>query len=230
MGMVGAISNVTNSWVVDNFGVRKDAGEIGECMLTQTHMLVGAAAATRPTMKAWMICLGFLGGLLPDLSTFVMFAYATATGVRGAAVWSEQGGMYWSEPWQTLDAISNSMPLWLFLALCGLLVWRAARGRWQSVGLALAVFAFAALFHTFLDFPVHTDDAHVHFWPFTDWRFHSPISYYQRAHFGGIVRWIDMGIGLFCAGWIVWRYKQWMIKLIAIVLAVPYFISLHYFF
>lgn len=199
-------------------------------MLTQTHMLVGAAVATRPKMKAWMICLGYLGGLLPDLSVMVMYAYALANGIRGGAVWRAPDGMYWSEPWQFFSAVSNSMPLWIVLIIAGFFVWRAGREWVQTAGLALMVFACAALFHTLLDFPVHNDDAHVHFWPFTDWRFHSPISYWDPRHYGNIVGWVDRGIGLLCAALIVWRYRQWSVRIVAIVLALPYFVSAGLFF
>ena len=40
------------------------------------------------------------------------------------------------------------------------------------------------LLHSLGDFPLHHDDAHRHFFPFSDWRFISPISYWDPAHYG----------------------------------------------
>ena len=35
-----------------------------------------------------------------------------------------------------------------------------------------------------IDLPVHHDDGHPHFWPFTMWIFESPLSYWDPRHFG----------------------------------------------
>ena len=87
-------------------------------------------------------------------------------GWSGDETWNVQ---YWNEPWQMLGAVSNSF-VW-FGALFGIAVWR----KWPI----LIVFAAAALLHVALDFPLHADDAHRHFWPITDWRFFSPVSYWD---------------------------------------------------
>jgi len=34
--------------------------------------------------------------------------------------------------------------------------------------------------------PLHVDDAHAHFWPFSDWRFVSPVSYWNPGYYGHI--------------------------------------------
>ena len=38
--------------------------------------------------------------------------------------------------------------------------------------------------HILADFPLHHDDAHRHFSPLSDWRFESPVSYWDPAHYG----------------------------------------------
>ena len=38
--------------------------------------------------------------------------------------------------------------------------------------------------HLLCDLAVHNDDAHRHFLPFTNWRFISPISYWDPKHYG----------------------------------------------
>ena len=42
----------------------------------------------------------------------------------------------------------------------------------------IALFS-AALVHLTLDFPLHNDDARAHFWPLTNWKFTSPVSYWD---------------------------------------------------
>ena len=61
------------------------------------------------------------------------------------------------------------------------------------------VFAAAALMHLALDFPLHHDDGRPHFWPASDWVYESPISYWDRRHYAGIVGPIEMAMSaLFC--------------------------------
>jgi len=105
-------------------------------------------------------------------------------------IWRE---VYWTEPWQTLGAISNSVPLAVLLLLVAF--WR----KWTI----LSVFSSALLVHALLDFPVHADDAHRHFWPLTDWRFFSPVSYWDPAHHGGVGSFIDGSI-FFISAIVLW--------------------------
>ena len=115
-----------------------------------------------------------MGAIVPDASMFVFFAWSRLQGWGGEETWNVR---YWMEPWQTLSAISNSFIL--FIALLALALWR----KWVLVGLVAA----AALTHLALDFPLHADDAHRHLWPVSDWRFHSPVSYWDpsaNGHWG----------------------------------------------
>src|SRR5439155_24072487 len=36
--------------------------------------------------------------------------------------------------------------------------------------------------HNVVDFFTHHAEAHAHFYPLSDWRFQSPVSYYERDH------------------------------------------------
>jgi len=62
----------------------------------------------------------------------------------------------------------------------------------------------AALFHLALDFPLHNDDARAHFWPVTNWKFISPVSYWDPKHFGHIVGPIEVGM-VIAASIYIWR-------------------------
>ena len=158
-------------------------------MNTQTHLLLAAAVlGRRASPRAQGAILA--GALAPDLSIFALAGFALVTGMSGEAIWQ---GAYWAEPWQTLSAISNSVPLWG----AGLALSLSLRRR------TMALFCAAALLHLAFDFPLHADDAHRHFWPLSDWRFHSPVSYWDPAHHGRIASLVEAagGLGLVVLLW-----------------------------
>ena len=188
-------------------------------MLTSTHMLLGAVVSTRPHFSGRLIASGWLGGVVPDLSIVVMFAISRLMRLTPGATWQAPNGMYWQEPWQEISAISNSIPLWAGLSLLGWFLFQYAK-KLNGFGLYLLVFSIAALTHTLGDFPVHTDDAHVHFWPFSDWRYYSLVSYYQSANFGGIFRVFEMASALGLAGYLIFRFRQWQVRILAVLLGI----------
>ncbi|WP_419857635.1 hypothetical protein [Candidatus Palauibacter irciniicola] len=50
---------------------------------------------------------------------------------------------------------------------------------------AWALFVASMILHALGDLPLHREDAHRHFFPFSDWRFTSPVSYWDPDHYGG---------------------------------------------
>lgn len=159
-------------------------------MNTPTHLLVACALLSRVDQPRRNLAVA-AGALIPDLTIFVFYAVEKLAGTDERAIWSER---YWTEPWQTLGAISNSVPLILVILAAGLAL-RAP---------IVKVFAFAALSHLALDFLFHANDAHRHFWPLTDWRFHAPISYWDSDHHGAVGRLIDLAL-LAGSAVILWR-------------------------
>ena len=159
-------------------------------MNTQTHLLLASAVLGRGATRRQHAGI-LMGALTPDLSIFALAAVAVATGMSGEAVWE---GAYWSEPWQTLSAISNSVPLWA----AGLAVSSWLRRR------ALVLLFAAGLLHLAFDLPLHADDAHRHFWPLSDWRFHSPVSYWDPAHHGRVASLVEAAGGLTLVS-VLWR-------------------------
>lgn len=198
-------------------------------MLTTTHALVGAGLLTRREHSAKQIFAAWTGGLFPDLSVFAMVGVSRILPFPNG-LWRAPDGLYWQEPWQTFSAISNSIPLYVtMLLLAGLMIARLD-GRAAEWGKLLLLFAGAALLHVMADFAVHADDAHVHFWPFTDWRFHSPVSYWQRQYHGEIFGVIEAVAGVALAIALVVRFSSWRVRVATAVCVVPYFISLGMFF
>ena len=193
-------------------------------MNTQTHLLVAAAIFAKPDAPKRNSAL-IVGALLPDAAIFALFGWAMVNGVPQGELW---GRIYFSEPMLTLTAIGNSAPLFIALALLGW-AWAKARSDEPLAALpTLTVLGLAALTHLAGDFPVHVNDAHPHLWPFSDWRFRSPVSYWDNAHHGRAFGVFEAALGIALASLLFVRFKAfWVRGLLALCvlayLAVPVF-------
>jgi len=194
-------------------------------MLTNTHILIATAALTRTHFTKRQNLLVIFGGLFPDLSIAVLAMVGRMPGSGVTNLWRKPDGLYWQEPWQFLSALSNSIPLY---ALALLVFWVLLRRRdsYKGLWLCLGLFSAACLSHVLVDLLVHADDAHVHFWPLSGERFHSPVSYWQRQYYGDWVSSFEilLGLGL---GIILWRrFKKLLPRLGVVLLLLPYLLSL----
>jgi len=116
-----------------------------------------------------------LGAILPDVPIFIFYGVSKFVyQLPEKEIW---GQAYYDPLWQTLVALFHSFPLAL-IGLLACLYWQWHAG---------AIFFASFFLHSLLDFPVHHDDAHRHFFPLSDYRFISPISYWDPAHYGTIV-------------------------------------------
>lgn len=132
-----------------------------------------------------------LGALTPDASLFVMWGIAKSQGVAESIIWQD---WYYSEFWQRIGAITNSIPGYSLLAVVGWCLRKS--GRLPRAGHWLWVFSLAAILHTVCDFPLHHDDGHPHFWPFSQWIYRSPVSYWDPAHHGQIWSLFEMVLAI----------------------------------
>lgn len=177
-------------------------------MNTPTHILVGMAVLARGG-ATWRNIAVLCGAVVPDLSIYVLLVWSKLRGVPDWMIWRE---VYWQEPWQSVSAISNSVPLYVGLLLAGR-YWRAD---------LVWVFAAAALFHMGLDFPFHNSDAHKHFWPLADWRFNSPLSYWDHRHFGSYVGIFEIMVALICVAVLWRRFSGWQARSLLAMALVTY--------
>jgi len=130
------------------------------------------------------------GALIPDAPMLVFYLQARLRGLSEHAIW--RGG-YFDPGWQAVFDIFHSFPL---LALAWFAAWRA---RMTS----LAVFFASMFLHSCFDFPFHHNDAHRHFFPFSDWRFHSPISYWDPAYHGRVMSMIELFVVVAGGAWLL---------------------------
>lgn len=174
-------------------------------MMTPSHMLMGAALFRARTGAAWAAA---GGGLLPDVPSFVLVGIAMLQRQDSETIFRT---LYFSDAWQLIMAPSHSAPLWL----AGLLAGWALRS-----DLAIA-FAVSGLLHQLTDFLLHADDAHRHFWPLSDWRFESPISYWDPRHYGAWVGGVEVALFAGLAWLLVRRFpSRWLAVVLGLLVLV----------
>lgn len=160
----------------------------------------------------------FIGSLLPDAFIYVAWVYYMMRGETQSQIWDV---LYFQNPVQFWDAFFNSFPLYALIAALGWRLTSYDKGRLKWLGECLIVFGLAALIHLSFDFPVHASDAHRHFWPVTDWRFYSPLSYWETDHHALWVGLCDAGLGIAAAA-ILWRRfpARWVKVLLSLLFLV----------
>ena len=174
-------------------------------MNTPAHLIFGLTAFGKPGWPA-VTAAALAGALIPDLSLYLMAGtHLFLLGTPPEVVFGE---LYFSDGWQSVFRIDNSIILWgIGLALA--LMFRSA------VAVALCG---AALLHLGLDLPFHQDDGRAHFWPVSDWIFQSPVSYWDPNHYGGIVGAIEVAAALLCCAVLWRRFRHWAMRTLVLVL------------
>ncbi len=185
-------------------------------MMSQTHLIFGMAAFGKPD-QARLTLAALAGSFIPDASLYLLAG--THLLILDTPPGVVFGQLYYSEGWQAIFRIDNSFVVWglalilavtakskVFLALCG-----------------------AALLHLLLDFPLHNDDARAHFWPITNWKFVSPVSYWDSRYYGHIVGPIEVACSLAVCAWLALRFRgRWERALIVVLAALQTFAAAAY--
>lgn len=182
-------------------------------MNTQTHVLLASALLARPGRDNRLGNAAVIAGaLLPDAVIFVMFVWSKLIGAPESEVWST---WYFNPPWLTAIDWMNSLPLFAGVLLIG---WALPRSPavLAAMASALTLFALAAISHLLGDLPLHVNDGHAHFVPFSQWRFVSPISYWDPRYFGNITSLIELALGV---ALIVILWRRFSSRIVHAVLA-----------
>lgn len=154
-----------------------------EGMITTTHLILNLAILRRPTQPQ-MTWPALIGAFVPDAAMFLFYGQMRLVlGLPESVIWSER---FFSDFWQNIFAVGNSIPL----AALGLGIAYLGRQPLWSAGFA------SMLLHHLGDLPLHNDDAHRHFFPLSDFRFISPVSYWDTAHHGTLAATLELGLGL----------------------------------
>ncbi|MBD1923054.1 hypothetical protein H6F77_18545 [Microcoleus sp. FACHB-831] len=148
-------------------------------MNTPSHVILNLAILINPQSISQPLPI-LCGAVLPDIPMFLLYFWAKfIRRLPERQIWTET---YYEPFWQNITHTFHSIPL----ALIGWLV--AYYFSWQEIQII-----FSSVFlHSLCDLPVHNDDAHRHFLPFSNYRFISPISYWDVKHHGEVVAKVEM--------------------------------------
>lgn len=168
-------------------------------MKTPSHWILNLVFLGQAVSPAAKIAIT-LGAILPDLPIFVFYAISKYIHrLPESTIWNQA---YYAPFWQNTVALFHSLPLaGLGLAVCAACQWQ------PGVMLCLSLMA-----HSLLDLPVHHDDAHRHFFPLSDYRWMSPISYWDRAHYGSIVALVELLLVLAATPLVLSLLDGWVTK------------------
>lgn len=169
---------------------------MGRRMNTPAHLLLGAAAFGDPERRHTTTA-AIIGALAPDLSLYLMAGVALIVlQIPPQVVFDE---LYFSDAWQHVFAIDNSVFVWGAVLAFGL--WR--RTPW------IVALGGAALIHLVTDFALHHDDGRPHFWPLSNWIFESPVSYWDSRNGARIVAPLESLLAAACYVVLWRRYETW---------------------
>jgi hypothetical protein len=161
---------------------------------TPAHLILALAALGKPG-RPRVNAAALAGGLIPDASLYLLAGGALAGGIPAERVFGE---LYFSDAWQTVFAVDNSVLVWGAVVALGL--W--ARRPW------VWVLGAAALLHVALDLPLHHDDGRAHFWPLTGWVYASPYSYWDVRHGAGWIAPLETALVVALAAWCWRRHRR----------------------
>jgi hypothetical protein len=165
-------------------------------MNTPSHAILNLALLmqVQPEAVAPIVC----GAVLPDVPMFVMYLWAKyARQQSEQQIWE---GIYWTPFWQRINHGFHSIPF----QMCGVLLCHWA-------GWPLAEFLFwSAVFHALGDLPIHNHDAHRHFLPLSNYRFISPLSYWDPQHHGKTVALVEKVLVLGATIYLWPQVDQWL--------------------
>jgi len=191
-------------------------------MMTPTHLLLSCGLLTARNSPARNLAV-IAGGAAPDLPMLGLFIWDRyVQGLDEGTIWEER---YWTDAWQIPTAIGHSIPIALVILAVGMAM------RWQ----AMMFFAGSVLVHVAGDLPFHNDDAHMHLWPLSRYKFISPISYWDPAHYGTIMHWVELAL-MVAMLVVLWRRFEavWVRTLcicgIGLSIAVPVYFMLRHTF
>jgi hypothetical protein len=158
---------------------------------TPAHIILSGVILGRGRTRKYLSAI-VGGALLPDLPMFGFYIYERlVAGHPDRLIWSQ---LYFEPDWQRFFDLFNSLPLIAF----GL-----AFAIHRKSGPAIAFFLSMTL-HVAADLPLHREDAHGHFYPLSNWRFQSPISYWDPKHHGLIVGGLEL-LGVVVGSWVLIR-------------------------
>ena len=183
-------------------------------MTTHSHAILNIALLSKRD-KPFLHRYAFIGAVLPDLPLFIFFIIESI--IRKTPEAELWGSLYFTEAWQNFFDIFNSVPLILILLGIGYYLLNSEK---------ITIFAWSLLIHCAFDLLTHNDDGHHHLYPLSDFAFESPISYWDRDHYAGIVAPIERVVFLIASIYLFPRLKtrlaRWCLIIVNILFIASY--------
>ncbi len=183
-------------------------------MNTPSHAILNLAVLmqVQPAAVVPIIC----GAVLPDVPMFVMYLWAKQVEQQSERqIWEET---YWTPFWQRINHSFHSLPLQLGGATL------AHFAGWPLLELLF----FSMVLHALGDLPIHNHDAHRHFFPLSNYRFISPLSYWDPQHYGKSVALIEKIIVLVATIYLLPRIDSWLIQGLMLLFNATYWTGTFY--
>lgn len=181
---------------------------------TPSHLLINAVVHRAINKRGANIPISaiLLGGVLPDiplglLTLAATFYYRVLLGNQSPELMETVlHPLYFNNLlWISAHNILHS-PLALGLYTVFLWRWRSIPGKVQHW---LFWFFSGSVLHTSLDILTHFDDGPLLLWPLNwKFRFQSPISYWDPAHFGNLFIIFEILLDVFLLGYLIWPVIQ----------------------
>jgi len=147
---------------------------------------------------------GAAGAILPDLPSFAGTTYYVGTAYLRegwGSMHSEEmlDAIYFHGPFGgTGSALHSAVPV---VAL--LILYRALRLGKRDRRRILLWFLLGWFGHTIADSLTHVDDTRPLLWPVTDWKWSSPVSYYNPLYHGQAFFMVNHGLMLLIVSWLL---------------------------
>ena len=184
-------------------------------MNTPAHVVINLVFLSRPGTTRENVAI-VAGSLLPDLPIFIFyFMERFVLGVPEREIWSLS---YYLAEWQYFIDLFNSVPMIIFGGIVA----------WHIKARAFVFLCASMLIHVALDFPLHHNDAHRHFLPFSDWRFESPLSYWESAYYGTLIGWVEFALVILGCIILYQRFSTLMARRLVLFIGALYFSYLIY--
>ena len=172
-----------------------------------THLVINAAIEKKYGAKFKIAKSAFLwGSVMPDVPLGLLsLGYIFYNRFLVAQPISEMthngfDDLYFNNPFWI--AGHNFLHSPTALIIYALLLWRFVDKR-GTYGHWWLSFVFGNMVHSVIDIFTHYNDGPVLFWPF-DWhtRFHSPISYWDKAHYASQFIYFEVGLNIILIGYL----------------------------
>jgi hypothetical protein len=178
---------------------------------TPAHVVVNLLAIGRTS--PWPVA---LGAVAPDLPMLLFYGIEKLVlGTPERIIWGEA---YFAASWQALFDAVHSLPL---VGLAAFLAWLR--------GFPRHLFFFSSMtLHSLGDFLLHHDDAHRHFFPIWDWRFESPVSYWDPRHYGNVIAPVESVVVLAGSLFLLSHYRDVRARILLGALVLVYALYVAY--